>query len=344
MKKQLFKLSVVAFAFSGIANANHETKWPATSGSFAGGLGYSWTTGGSSGSNFFVDGLHLKNRFEVSPKLSVVLHNAFAVNSANTGPAAFNESTYFSTATISGGNLVFSNLAAYIQHECSKTLTWAFGHMRTGLGMESMMDRNDMMSYYYSYGYAKANTVNMNYDLGLKFTINDVLPGALEVAVVDGRAGRTGMYGWGLAARWHADFKSGNDTVITPVVSTVLENWRGGPRDIGITAGAMTKFSSFKLNAEWFFIQTGTSKDWHIMAEPGFDLGMFDISVKYNFINQGTTATGGASTTDHMLGAAISKTYDDKYTAKLAYNHYNLGGKLAGGHVNDIRLVFSTKW
>ncbi len=352
MIKQLFKLCVVAFAFSGIANANHEgMKSPATSGNFMGGIGHSWVPNGANGSQFFIDGLHLKNRFEVSPKVSVVLHNAFAVNSVSGGGGnVHNGGNYFSTATLtnaagSSPTFGFSNLAAYIQHECSKTMTWAFGHMRTGLGMESLTDRVDMPTYYYSYAYTTAQNLGMNYDLALKFTLHDVIPGSLELAVLDGRAGRAGANALGFAARWHHEIKSG-ETTITPVISTVLENWRGGPNNIGITAGAMTKFSSFWLNAEFFFVKNNTAgevTDWNVMAEPGIDLGMFDLSVKYNFISN-TAAAGAAATTDHMIGAAIGKTYDDKHSIKLAYNHNALNGTTAGGHLNDVRLLFSTKW
>ncbi len=357
MKNHWLKLCVVAFAFSVFAKANHDgAKAPAMSGSFEGGIGHSWnpagTLGATNGAQYFVDGLHLKNRFEVSPKVSVVLHNAFAVNSKNVGPGGVhNGSAYFSNATLTFGNpsFSFSNLAAYIQHECSKNVTMSFGHMRTALGMESMWDRVNMGTYYYSPVYTFGQGMGMNYDLGLKFRISDVVPGSLEIALVDGRAGRTSNTFGGVNARWHYEYKNG-ETSITPVVSTLLENWRGGPTDVAITAGAMMKFSSLWLNAEWNYLAStnvnfisagGQNKAWQAMVEPGFDLGMFDLSVKYNFLN-GSVGTA-ASKSDHSIGAAISKTYDEKYRIKLAYNHSNLSGNF-GAHVNDVRMLFSTNW
>ncbi len=352
MKNQLLKLSVVAFAFSFTASANHDTKIPAMSGNFMGGIGHSWSPGGA---QMFVDGLHLKNRFEVSPKLNVVLHNAFALNSANTGAAAAgftaqNGSTYFSQATITGGSLSFSNLAAYIEHECSKSMKIAFGHMRTGFGMESMWDRVDMGSYWYSVGYGLTTRNGMGYDMAARFTFMDVLPGALEVSLIDGRAARAGNSFGSFGLRWHNDFKNG-ETTITPVISALVQNFVGGPKDLAFSGGAAMKFAALWLNAEFQYISSetnailaagGKNTYWQIMAEPGMDLGMFDLSVKYQFINGKVGA--GANNSDHVIGAAIGKTYDDKHTMKLAYQHSFLSKKFAAAPTNDIRLLISTKW
>lgn len=355
MGNQWAKVCFVGLAAATVAMANHEKmdgKAPAMGGTFEGGISYSVTPGATSGTQWFVDGLHLRNHFDVSDKTKVILENALGVN----GPTKFaggaggassvaNESFYFSNARLTSAaagvgsaSFVFANQAAYIQHECAKGFYTSVGHMKTPLGMENMWNRYDMHSYYFSPAYTGAQAAGWNYDLGLKLHLVDILPGSFEFMLLDGRGLMTGGPSTpGVAARYHYELKSG-DWSLTPVLSVLAEKWNGGPDELAVTAGGMYKMGALWFNAEWYYGKTAAGKGWNITAEPGFDFGVAEFSAKYDFVNNST-----ASQTDHMVGVALSKTYEEKYRVKATYEHGNLSGKL-GAHVNDFRLLFATKW
>jgi hypothetical protein len=339
MNNQWAKVCFIGFVAASVAFANHEGKAPALSGSFEGGIGYSVTPSAASGVQWFVDSVHLNHHFDVSDKTKVIVHNAFAVNGFNAGPGGTqNGSAYFSGATIAAGQLTFSNLAAYIQHECSKGVHMSFGNEKTVFGMESLWDRYEMHSYYYSPLYTATQVRGWNYDLSWTSHLTDIVPGSLEIQLSDGRNGRgAGGAAFGAALRWMYEYKS-NDWSLTPVVSTLLQNWSGSPQDLGIQAGFMYKMGTLWANLDFEYTKMAAAKAWQINVEPGIDFGAAELSLKYDFVNSTTT-----STTDHWIGAAISKTYDDKYRVKATYQHQNLSGKL-GAHVNDFRLLFATKF
>ena len=357
MRLSWVKFCLAALFAATAAHAATDTpKVSAMTGNFTAGVGYSVTPGGPNGSQWFVDGVHLKNQFDVTEKTKVIIHNAFGINGTTNGPGQFNnESVYFSGATLSstvpaGTNgtptFSFSNLAAYVQHEATKGVTVSIGNMHSALGMEGMWDRVDMHSFYYSPVYNAINAAAWTYDLGLKLQLTDIIPGSFELQLVDGTTGgnttfnRAGNSTPGVVARYWYEANLGVLTV-TPILSTLLENFNGGPDDLGITAGAMVHAGAAWLNAEWFYAKFSKGplpKVWEITVEPGVDLGFADVSVKYDFVND--TAK---SLTDHWIGAALSKAYSEKYRIKATYQHQNISGTL-GAHVNDFRLLWSAKF
>ncbi len=373
MRKHSVKLCFIGLFSAVVAQAAHENlKPPAMSGSIEGGFGYSVTAGATRGSQMFVDQLHLKHHFDVSDKTKVDFHNVFSLNGPNAGPGGYqNGASFFSGATLTGGGFAMSNFQATLSHEWAKGVSTVFGHMPTPFGMEGMWDRVDMWNYFYSAGYQTAQAMGWNYDYGLKLQLKDVVPGTLEFMVNDGRrnggattilaklspvvpAAAVGAIGavpandfqLGAALRWHNEIKTG-DLTIMPVLSAYLSQF-SGTKDYGINGGAVVKSGTFWVNGELYYFglaQTNTAleavKVLTVNVEPGIDLGVVDLSLKYNYYNVSVNPAAGVS--DHALGGAIGKTYDDKYNVKVAYMHTNLSGKV-GAHVNDFRLLMSAKW
>jgi len=361
------KLCFIALAFALVASAGHETmKGAGNSGSIEAGLGWSTSTA-AKGSQWFVDQLLMKKTFDVSDKTKVVFNNMFALNSANTGPvqapagsgAVNNGNYYASSATLAVGGYTFSNVGAYLQHECFKNGWTSFGHIPIPLGMESMWDRYDMASYFYSPMYRFAAAMGWNYDYGMKLLLKDTVPGTLEVALYDGRAGHpnaaiAGTYpagtggnpGLGLAARWHNEVKNG-DTSFTPVFSIMTRQFAHGTnqQNLAFTGGTSVKAGTLWGNLEFYYGTAntigGVVKAWNVMVEPGADFGGADVSLKYALNNAKVGA--GAATTDHDLGLAVGHTYNDKLRVKFAYQFMNLSGK-NGTKQHDVRLLLGTKW
>jgi len=266
---------------------------------------------------------------------------------------------------LTGAQFALALEGAYLDHTCAEGMHTWIGFFGTPFGMESMVDRADMPTYYYS-SFFKNNYVGMgiNYDLGVKLALTDIIPGTLEVAVMDGRSySGTGPnhLSPALALRYSMESKSG-DMSFTPVLSAYLGHWAGFAKTLGLSAGVMAKMGALWANAEFLYgsDQTnitgvagtdGTNNRWSVYVEPGFDLGMANVSLKAemtNFANNGGGTSGTiASESDYNLGAAISHTYEGDYTVKLACAMTNLNGKdTANGpdHNNDVRLLFSTKW
>ena len=140
---------------------------------------------------------------------------------------------------------------------------------------------------------------------------------------------------------------AGGDWTLTPVLSAYLGKWYGAPKDIGFSGGAMWKMGTLWTNFEFEYGQTknvatglANAKDWSLIVEPGFDLGVANLSAKWEMTSN--TAGAGAGVSDMNVSVAISKSYD-KMRTKLLYAHNNLGGKL-GGHANEVRLMFGADW
>lgn len=356
MTKTWVKLALIGMVCAVTANADHKPGHDSVKGMTMGGSAEAgWNMNfqpGARASHFIVDNAAMWMNYEVSDKLKFVVSNAFAVTDGGglAGGGTHNTATYYSGARLSAGTgnalLTFANNGAYLEHKCADGLTTAVGHFMNPYGMESLNSRFDMPTYYYSGAYTKANTRQWTYDVGFKWTATDYLPGTAELALIDGhRANVTGENRTpALAFRWWYEAKNG-DWSLTPVVSTYLGRWDGGPKDLGFTAGAMFKSSAFWANAEWVYGSQETTvknKIWSIYAEPGVDLGMAALSVKWVYNSADPAATG--STNDMDLGAALTKNYSDKLRIRLTYMFQNISKKLATNSSHDVRLLFGTKW
>lgn len=333
-------------------------------GSAEAGFAHSWQPASGAAvktkeSQLALDDVTLKMTFEASEKTKVVVQNAFAV--AGRTPATYgtalsnglNSNTYYSNATLTGAagaRLAFANNGAYIEHKCTDWITASAGHFRVPFGMESMGHRYDTHSYYYSTAYRVANTYQWYYDTGLLFTLKDMIPGTLELAVIDGRdnlAAADPDSTPGAVARYSYEWSSG-DMSITPTASLYTARWVGGPKDLGISAGLNWKMGSLWANAEFVRLKSHVAAaadpnvtDTSIVIEPGIDLGMANVSLKVDKLFNKTAAD--VKTDDWNLGAALSKNYDG-YRIRLVYQHLNFQSAAGRRPGNDIRLLFGTKW
>ena len=340
-------VGLVCVAAQATHTPGHEGKGITMGGSFEGGYNYFWTSGVND-SQFLVDHAALSMTGNVSDKTTVVINNAFALRPGNALNAANTASTanYFSNATLTNGGFVYSNLGAYISHKCAEGWVTSVGHMRNPFGMEGMWSRYEMPTYYYSSAYTSAQGLGWNYDLGVKFTLTDMIPGSLELTVADGHAANPAGENKSpaLVGRYSYAMKGG-DWTFTPVVSAYYSRFSGGP-DLGITAGGMLKMGTLWVNAEWVMVNRTVNavktKNSSIYVEPGMELGFADVSVKAEYNMNDVNATG-SNTNDINVGVALSKTYNEKYRIRATYQHTNLSAKV-GAHNNDFRLLFGTTW
>lgn len=341
-------LALIAFAWMGVARADHAPghSGMVMSGSLEGGYAYSSTTG-TKDSQFLVDHAMMSMSGDVSDKLKFHVTNAFSVQNGATSALGLlnNTASYFSGATLgAAGGFQFSNLGAYIEHECAKGVYTSVGHMANPWGMENMWSRYDMPTYYYSASHTVAHGYGWDYGVGFNWRFVDVLPGTFEASLIDGHTVAGEKFNLAGSARWMYELKSG-DWSFTPVASTYLGRWKSGPSDLGISAGGMFKMSSFWANAEWVYASRKTpagsagvnAKDWTIYVEPGADLGMANLSVKWQLQNNGTNS-------DMHIGAAVSHVYSDKLRVRLTYEAMNINKKLAAAISHDFRLLLGTKW
>ncbi len=352
MTKHWAKLCFISAVLVFTAQAAHEAgKSPALSGSIETGVGYGGIpadtagitgTAAASGMQWWVDSVHLKHNFDVSDKTKVVVHNALALGTNNNVPTkGQNGVNYFGNALLTGGgtsNFVAANLGAYLQHKCTDNLYTSIGNLPTPFGMESMSSRYDMATYYYSNSISRAYQAGWMYDLGVNLHLADTVAGSLEFSILDGRQARgansnfvntdpTNTFTPAIAARYSYTFKAGEMSII-PVVSTYLGKWRGGPSDLGVTAGVGFKMGAFWANGEFLYTSgkatvASTVKDtqWSAVVEPGFDFGAAEVSAKWEYYNN-TVGDSSASPTGNgnmNLGLAVAKTWAENYKVKLAF-------------------------
>ncbi len=310
--------------------------------------GVATSFGGSStkGFQWLVDNVEMKNGYTISDKTKVKLNHSFAANNGTaltaTGRGQDSRSFYSGVNVGAAGGLMYSIREAYIQHQCSDKVTTTVGLFRNVFGMENMWDRYDMPNYYYSRAYGVWQGNGWNYNLGVKFDLYGVEATVFQSANSTTDARTTP----GLALRYKFDV-AGGDWTLTPVFSAYFGKWFGAPKDMGFSGGAMWKMGTLWTNLEFEFGQTKSipagaalAKDWSLIVEPGFDLGVANLSAKWELTSN--TAGAGAATSDMNVSVAISKTYD-KMRAKLLYAHNNLGGKFTG-HANEVRVLFGTDW
>lgn len=350
------KVALVGLFCAAVAQADHATghegKGITMGGSIEGGYGYNWGAGATD-SNFLVDHAALNLMGTISDKTSVTISNAFAVNNGAVAATTANINTtrYFSGAALTAGGFTYTNLGAYLTHKWTGSVTTSIGHMRNPFGMEGLFSRYDMPTYYYSSTYTTAQGYGWNYDLGVKFTLTDILPGTAEIAVMDGQRNNQPGETFSVPAavvRWWSEMKGG-DWTFTPVVSGYFGRWDGGPEDMGLSAGGMLKMGAMWANVEWLMTNRNRNpagstreKSMSVYVEPGMDLGMADVSLKGEFVSSDLAASG-TNTSDFNVGLSLGKTYAEKYRVRATYQHANLGGKL-GTHSNDFRVLFGTKW
>ncbi len=343
-------LSIFCLVLASVGNAA-ESKTGGKGASFSGFAegGWNWQfQTGQKQTQFLLDEANMTMNFDVSEKTKVAVSNSMAMTNGKTVDFTGNHaSNYFSNFRLTGTNgLVFANQAAYIEHKCGENWWTTLGHFRTPFGMENMWAKYEMPTYFYSSMYGVANTYSWNYDLGLKVAIGDPIPGKLEVAILDGRRNTRGdgdhTPAWAL--RWWYEWKNG-DMSLTPVISSYLGRWRGGPSDLGFTGGLMWKMGTVWANAEFLWnsmkpvgaVDTKT-KMMGFYLEPGVDLGMFEVSTKFDW----RKVDGGNS--DINLGFSVGHTYADKLRVRAVYQAANLSKKLGTNVVNDFRLLFGTSW
>jgi len=372
MSKHWAKLCFISAVLVVTAQAAHDgSKTAPVSGSIEAGWGWASTptngaAAGLSGSRFFVDQVNLKHHFDVNDKTSVTIHNAMAMNTNNNLNALLNTQNgvnYLAKdAQLSTGTFTFANQGAFLTHKCADGMWTSVGNLATPFGMESMSSRYDMATYFYSSSISRAHSAGWMYDLGVNLHFVDSIPGSLEFSILDGRGTSTlgntvdGTNTPAVALRYSFALKN-SDWSLTPVVSTYLGQWRGGPSNLGITAGLAYKMGALWTNFEFLYTSVkvagnaGTLKDnqWSVVLEPGFDLGVAELSAKFEYLNNKDEGIDTTANSNMNLGLAVSKVYDDKYRIKLAYQHAAFSRKGAGftagptqTPVNDVRLLFAT--
>jgi hypothetical protein len=353
-------------------------------GSFEGGYALDWKSQPSMhDDNWLVDYLNVGTNVDISDATKLVFLNSFSVDTNRTlqfradgavssagNVGAFNTKNYYSGATVLSGRLAISNLGAYLDQKLVDGFHVQVGHVRNIFGMESMTDRFNMPTYYFSNTYSLTtygggifnsgangsnspgtsgvNAYGWEYDTGVKLIASDPFPGTLAIAVLDGSGGNNNPpLSPAVAIHYDYAFKAG-DFSITPVISGYFGKWYGGPKDLGLSAGGNVKMGMFFVNAEFLSASSyqdvgldSNQKSWSIYAEPGVDMGMFALSVKGEFNTQSQASNSAVS--DFNIGAALSHTYSNTYRIRIAYNHSGLAGNI-GNHVNDLRILVGTQF
>lgn len=315
-------------------------------GSFEGGYAHGWSDTTPKQSQFFIDDLNMKFNVNVSDKIKVVIDEHFAANQEGTTANSFNsQNANFNNLKLSGDDFQMSAQSAYVEHKCSDHMTTQFGYVRTPFGMENMWARYDSHSYYYSSGFATAQSRGFNADMGIKTTYTGM--GNLEVALLGGRQG-SGQFDNmpSVSARWSTDMKVGGITIM-PVASTYLGRWRGGPLDVGTSAGANMKMGMFAANLEYMYGSQNTAdtdatktKNHTVWVEPMVDLGVVNVSAKVDYHSDKVAAAD--STSDWNVSGAVTHEWD-KLRIRAAYSNRNLQNNTAA-KAHDFRIMFGTKF
>lgn len=348
---KLAALGTLSLVFAVQAQGAEEKKGLMIGGSFEGGYAHSWgEKANNRGSQFFIDDLNTKFNVNVSDKVKVVIDQHWAAAStANpaTGATNWNSSNQVFDNLSLGNATTGLNMAvqsAYVEHKCGDHMTSQFGFVRTPFGMENMWSRYDSRSYYYSTGFTSQRATGWDADLGIKSTFNNV--GNLEVAVLEGRRHTTDAHNHmpAVAARWSTSTKAGG-MEITPVISGYTGRWRGGPLDVGVTAGASMKMGMIGINAEYMYgkdntndTEANTNKLHNVWVEPSFDLGVVNASAKVDWVS--TKVGTGDSQANWNLSAALTHDWD-KLRIRGAFTTRNLK---QGPKEHDFRVLFGTKF
>lgn len=140
--------------------------------------------------------------------------------------------------------------------------------------------------------------------------------------------------------------KAGGITIM-PVASTYLGRWRGGPLDVGISAGANMKMGMFAANLEYMYgsqnindTDAGKTKNHTVWVEPMFDLGMVNVSAKVDYHSDKAGAAN--STSDWNVSGAVTHEWD-KLRIRAAYSARNLKNTQTP-NAHDFRIMFGSKF
>jgi hypothetical protein len=321
-----------------------------TSGHFEAGIAGSFGGSATPGLQWLVDNFELHHGYAISPATSVTLIHGFAANNVSALKAtgrAQDSASFFSpvsistspaTATTAPGGLTYHAREAYITHRFSENFAVTMGLFRNVFGLENLIDRYQLPTYYHSRAHGLWQAMGWNYNLGVKLDIAGFEMTFFQALDSSGRNRPS------LALRYKRELTSG-DWSLTPVFSIYAGKFFVGPKDIGVSAGLMAKRKNLFGNFEAVFgqrssIPAGTlvSRDWSIVAEPGLILPAVTLSVKGEL----TSNMFPIGLTDLNLGIAVTKTFD-KFRARLLYSHINLRGSL-GSHANELRLLFGAEW
>jgi hypothetical protein len=266
------------------------------------------------------------------------------------GTTDWNSATQnFDSMTLTGpGAFTMSAQAAYLEHKCGEHITTQFGFVRTPFGMENMSSRFDSATYYYSTAFTTQHNYRWDADLGVKSTFGGF--GNLEVALLEGRSNTANSVADfnmpSAAARWSTDMKMSGMNIM-PVISGYTGRFRGGPLDLGLSAGANLKMGMFGANVEYMY--TGMSpadvagdkvKGHNVWIEPMVDLGVMNISAKVDYVNAKTG--DGNSNSNWNVSGAVSHDWD-KLRIRAAYTTRNLKNG-NGPKEQDFRILFGTKF
>jgi len=321
-----------------------------TNGHFEGGIAGSFGGSATRGLQWLVDDFELHNGYSVSDSTKLTVIHGFAANNVSalraTGRAQ-DSSSFFSpaaistsaaTATTAAGGLTYHVREAYLAHRFSPKFQLSAGLIRNVFGLENLVDRYQIATYYYSRAYSLWQSLGWNYTVGAKFEL-----AGLELTFFQALDG-TGANRPSLAARYKIEIKKG-DWSLTPVLSVYAGKFFKGPKDLGVSAGLLWRRQNLFFNFEGVFGQrlvladgSLSSRDWSLILEPGAELGFATLSVKGE-LSQNRFPVGA---TDFNAGVAVAKTFD-RWRAKLLYAHNNLKGDL-GVHANELRLLFGTEW
>lgn len=261
-------IRVVCAVFSFAAEAELESEW-----SGYGELGASYGVDAVRtqpdalrGSQWMLDNLSLKYRGKYE-KLTFHFDNALSFGAPTNSPTAnyTNTSNFYSTkAQIRSGNLIVSNIGAFLTYKMGEKSTLSFGHLRTPFGIEGMYDRVDIPTYYYSNSYTAAQVFGWHYDFGVIFAFEDLLPGKIEVGAVDGRhpsarhTDGSDVSSPAFTFRYSHRYQSG-DVSFHSAASLYMGRFRGRPGDIGFTLGSYMKGKRIRFDLEYLFTSTMTS-------------------------------------------------------------------------------------
>lgn len=345
---RLAALGTLSLVLAVQAQGAEEKKGLMIGGSFEGGYAHSWGDSVTRGSKFFIDDLNMKFNVNVSDKVKVVVDQHWAAASTGNPTTATNwdsSNQVFDNLTLDGAGSALSMAvqAAYVEHKCGDHMTSQFGFVRTPFGIENMWTRYNSHSYYYSTGFTNQRNYGWDADLGIKSTFTNF--GNLEVALLEGRREGTAHVNMpSAAARWSTDVKAGGMN-ITPVISGYTGRWRGGPLDVGVTAGATMKMGMFGVNAEYLYgknntndTEAGTNKLHNIWVEPTFDLGVVNASAKIDWVS---TKVGTAdSEANWNLSGALTHDWD-KLRIRGAFTTRNLK---QGSREHDFRVMFGSQF
>jgi hypothetical protein len=348
---KLAALGTLSLVLAVQAQGAEEKKGLMIGGSFEGGYAHSWGEGAiKKGSQFFIDDLNTKFNVNVSDKVKVVIDEHFAGASTGNPSTATNwnsSNQTFNKMQLGATNspLTMSAQAAYVEHKCSDHMTTQFGYVRTPFGMENMWSRYDNKTYYYASGFATQHAYGWDADLGIKSTFSGM--GNLEVALLEGRGNTQATAHSNMpavAARWSTDHKAGGMN-ITPVISAYTGRWRGGPLDLGVSAGASMKMGTIGINAEYLYSAMSPAdatndkiKGHNVWVEPSIDLGVINASAKVDYVN-GKIGSND-STSNWNLSAAVTRDWD-KLRIRGAFTTRNLK---QGTREHDFRVMFGTKF